>query len=80
MKAAKAQVKAVAEDHLRQIEEKIAKLQSMRATLIELVEKCAGDHRPDCPIIEIIAGAVVSDRQEGLYLRTRSRGPASRCP
>ncbi len=46
------QVKAVAEDHLRQIEEKIAKLQSMRATLAELVEKCAGDHRPDCPIIE----------------------------
>ena len=41
-----------AEDHLRQIEEKIAKLQSMRATLAELVEKCAGDHRPDCPIIE----------------------------
>ena len=45
------QVKAVAEEHLRQIDEKIAKLQSMRATLSELVEKCAGDHRPDCPIL-----------------------------
>ena len=45
------QVKAVAEEHLRQIEEKIEKLQSMRTTLTELVEKCAGDHRPDCPIL-----------------------------
>ena len=44
-------VKAVAEEHLRKIDEKIAKLQSMRATLSELVEKCAGDHRPDCPIL-----------------------------
>lgn len=45
------QVKAVAEEHLRQIEEKIEKLRSMKATLSELVDKCAGDHRPDCPII-----------------------------
>ena len=45
------QVKAVAEEHLRQIEEKIEKLQSMRTTLTDLVEKCAGDHRPDCPIL-----------------------------
>ena len=44
-------VKAVAEEHLRKIDEKIAKLQSMRATLSELVEKCAGDHRPNCPIL-----------------------------
>jgi Cu(I)-responsive transcriptional regulator len=45
------QVKSVAEEHLRQIEEKIEKLQSMRATLSELIERCAGDHRPDCPIL-----------------------------
>lgn len=45
------QVKSVAEEHLRQIEEKIEKLQSMRATLSELIERCAGDHQPDCPIL-----------------------------
>ena len=55
------QVKAVAEDHLRQIEEKIAKLQSMRATLAELVEKCAGDHRPDCPILADLSPVQMSE-------------------
>ncbi|KUF11269.1 Cu(I)-responsive transcriptional regulator [Pseudoponticoccus marisrubri] len=47
-----AQVKQVAEDHLARIDDKIAQLQGMRATLARLVEACSGDHRPDCPIIE----------------------------
>ncbi|MEO1552265.1 MAG: Cu(I)-responsive transcriptional regulator [Pseudomonadota bacterium] len=46
-----AAVKAVAEEHLAEIDAKIAQLQSMRATLSDLVEACAGDHRPDCPIL-----------------------------
>lgn len=50
-----AQVKAVAEEHLRQIDEKIAQLQSMRATLDTLIHACAGDHRPDCPILQDLA-------------------------
>lgn len=51
-----AQVKRVAEDHLQKIDEKIAQLQSMRGTLAHLVRECAGDHRPDCPILEDLAG------------------------
>jgi MerR family copper efflux transcriptional regulator len=47
-----AQVKAIAQQHLREIDDKIAQLQSMRATLSHLVRSCAGDHRPDCPILE----------------------------
>ena len=50
-----AQVKSLAEEHLRQIEEKIDQLQSMRATLSHLVEACRGDHRPDCPILNDLA-------------------------
>ncbi|SNS06690.1 Cu(I)-responsive transcriptional regulator [Antarctobacter heliothermus] len=50
-----AQVKHIAEEHLRQIDDKIAQLQSMRATLDKLVHACAGDHRPDCPILEDLA-------------------------
>jgi len=46
-----AQVKAVAEVHLRKIDEKISKLMSMKETLSSLVHQCAGDHRPDCPIL-----------------------------
>lgn len=50
-----AQVKAVAEGHLNAIDEKIAQLQSMRSTLAHLVHCCAGDHRPDCPILDDLA-------------------------
>lgn len=50
-----AQVKAVAEEHLNAIDEKIAQLQSMRSTLAHLVHCCAGDNRPDCPILEDLA-------------------------
>lgn len=49
------EVKAVAERHLREIEEKIAALRAMQATLGHLVEACAGDHRPDCPILADLA-------------------------
>ncbi|MDK3017071.1 Cu(I)-responsive transcriptional regulator [Pseudodonghicola flavimaris] len=47
-----AQVKRIAEDHLHRIDDKIAQLQGMRATLAHLVSCCAGDDRPDCPILE----------------------------
>ncbi|MDF0603453.1 Cu(I)-responsive transcriptional regulator [Psychromarinibacter sp. C21-152] len=50
-----AQVKRIAEEHLERIDDKIAQLQSMRATLAHLVQACAGDHRPDCPILEDLA-------------------------
>jgi len=45
-------VKKIAQDHLNQIEEKIAQLQSMSRTLANLVDACHGDHRPECPILD----------------------------
>jgi len=48
---ASADVRAVAERHLSQIEDKIRDLQTMRDTLSHLVHACAGDDRPDCPIL-----------------------------
>ncbi|MSU88486.1 Cu(I)-responsive transcriptional regulator [Rhodobacteraceae bacterium 2CG4] len=48
---ASAEVKEIAEQHLERIDEKIAELREMRATLAHLVNACAGDHRPDCPIL-----------------------------
>ena len=48
---ASADVKQVARDHLVQIEAKIADLNAMRDTLSHLVDACAGDDRPDCPIL-----------------------------
>jgi len=48
---ASADVKSIAEGHLSRINQKIADLKAMRETLAELVDACAGDHRPDCPIL-----------------------------
>ncbi len=50
------QVKALANRHLRDIDEKIAALKTMRDTLNELMERCHGDSRPDCPILADLAG------------------------
>ncbi|MDP4032307.1 MAG: Cu(I)-responsive transcriptional regulator [Pseudorhodobacter sp.] len=52
---ASADVKAIAEHHLAQIDAKLAELETMRATLSELVKACTGDHRPDCPILADLA-------------------------
>lgn len=52
---ASAEVKEIAEHHLERIDEKIAELKAMRATLAHLVDACAGDHRPDCPILADLA-------------------------
>ncbi|MDG4647155.1 Cu(I)-responsive transcriptional regulator [Roseibacterium sp. SDUM158017] len=48
-------VKAVAERHLAEIDAKMAELAAMRATLSDLVRRCAGDRRPDCPILSDLA-------------------------
>lgn len=50
-----AQVKALARFHLQEIELKIEELSDMRDTLFDLMEKCHGDGRPDCPILKELA-------------------------
>jgi len=52
---ASADVKRIAREHLGHIDAKIAELKAMRATLAHLIEECAGDHRPDCPILADLA-------------------------
>jgi Cu(I)-responsive transcriptional regulator len=53
---ASADVKRIANQHLEQIETKISGLEAMRDTLSYLIEECAGDHRPDCPILKDLGG------------------------
>jgi MerR family copper efflux transcriptional regulator len=50
-------VREIASAHIVGITEKIRELEAMRATLQKLVLACHGDERPDCPILEDIAGA-----------------------
>ena len=50
-----ADVKALALKHISDVEKRIAELQSIRNTLIDLTDGCHGDDRPDCPILEDLA-------------------------
>lgn len=50
-------VKALTLIHIRDLEQKIKDLESMRATLEALAQSCRGDNRPHCPIIETISNA-----------------------
>jgi MerR family copper efflux transcriptional regulator len=52
---ASAEVRALAVGHLEEIERKLRALQAMRDTLRHLIDRCHGDSRPDCPIIDELA-------------------------
>lgn len=51
-----AEVKAIAQTKLTEIETKIAELKGLHAMLSHLVAHCHGDERPDCPILDRLAG------------------------
>jgi Cu(I)-responsive transcriptional regulator len=53
---ASAEVKALALDHVEELEAKIAEMQAMRDTLFHLAERCQGDDRPNCPILADLEG------------------------
>ena len=52
---ASADVKALATARIEEIDRKMAELAGMRSTLATLAEKCHGDDRPDCPILDDLA-------------------------
>ena len=58
---ASADVKRLADRHVKELDRKIAEMQAMRRTLVNLVEHCHGDDRPDCPILDDLAGHQVHD-------------------
>ncbi len=53
---ASAEVKAIAEAHVAELEAKAEALATMARTLRHLAAHCHGDARPDCPILEDLAG------------------------
>ncbi len=66
------QVKALAQAHIQELEQKTHELLAMKATLEHLVHCCHGDDRPDCPILENLAaqGPAVREQPE---VRGRAR-------
>jgi MerR family copper efflux transcriptional regulator len=52
------QVKALAEAHIKELEQKAQELLAMKTTLEHLVHCCHGDDRPECPILDGLAAQV----------------------
>ena len=50
------EVTAVATRHVRDLEARIAEMQALVRTFSHLADHCAGDDRPDCPILDDLAG------------------------
>lgn len=50
------EVKALAQLHLDFLDKKLEEIQLMKRALSHLVSCCQGDERPDCPILESLAG------------------------
>jgi Cu(I)-responsive transcriptional regulator len=52
-------VKKLALQHVAALERKIAEMTAIRDTIAALAERCHGDRRPECPILdELDAGAI----------------------
>ena len=58
---ASADVKDIALEHIRVLDEKAKALKAMSDTLRHLADNCHGDGRPDCPIIEGFASAAAPE-------------------
>jgi len=48
-------VKALALEHIGELDARIAEMQAMKRTLQELAAHCHGDERPECPILDGLA-------------------------
>lgn len=54
-------VKRIAQKHIDELAERIAALEAMRRTLQDLVQRCPGNDRPDCPILDDLGGGTDMD-------------------
>ena len=52
---ASADVRALAREHIGELNRKIAEMEAMRRTLERLAASCHGDSRSDCPILDDLA-------------------------
>jgi Cu(I)-responsive transcriptional regulator len=64
-------VRRVAQRHINDLEQKIDELQGMKRTLEALVHRCHGDQRPECPILEDLAG--IGDEAEAVTVKRAAR-------
>lgn len=55
---ASANVRRIAQKHADELAQRIQAMQSMQRTLKHLIHCCQGDERPDCPILDDLAGSL----------------------
>ena len=65
------EVKAIAEKHVNDLDARIAEMQTMADTLRHLSHCCAGDDRPDCPILADLTGGRSPVESKGADVRGR---------
>lgn len=53
-------VRALAKQHIQDLDRKIEEMQAMRRTLEHLAGACHGDERPDCPILDDLASGALA--------------------
>ncbi len=53
---ASASVRRIAQKHADDLTRRIAEMQAMQQTLTHLVHGCQGNERPECPILDDLAG------------------------
>jgi MerR family copper efflux transcriptional regulator len=54
-KRASADVKKLALDHVNEIDARIRELKSVKRAILDLADRCHGDARPACPILDELA-------------------------
>ena len=49
-------MKRIAQKHMDELNTRMAAMQAMQRSLQDLLQNCHGDARPDCPILDDLAG------------------------
>lgn len=66
-----AEVRAIANAHIAELQDQAKKLEAMMATLRHLVRSCRGESRDECPIMaDLSRGAVDASRPRKAVLKT----------
>lgn len=79
------EVKAIALQHLAELEEKLREIVEMKAVLEELVQACAGNDHSECAILDNLASeSLQAPRHEARFVKPRRRqnaeAPPARAP
>ncbi|RWA54631.1 Cu(I)-responsive transcriptional regulator [Cupriavidus sp. UYMSc13B] len=80
-----ADVKRLAEQQIAELDRRMENMRQMAETLAALISSCAGDHRPDCPILDQLQqpdndGAEPEPRTGAVARRARGKAAIALAP